>query len=77
MKQKNNKFFSHGYNFLSSDFNSLGKNQARRKKKPLKLNFLNFRKMGNLQFVLRFTLTEPVSPCRVLNHTKFCIFNFC
>lgn len=74
--EQQNKFFNHGYNFLSSNFNSLGKIRQGEKKQPLKLNFLNFRKMDNSQFLLCFTSTEPVSPCHIYSHTKFCIFNF-
>lgn len=44
MEQKNNKFFNHGCNFLSSNFNSLGKNQAREKTPASKAKLLKFQK---------------------------------
>lgn len=55
----------------------LEKSGKGKKYQSLKPNCLSFRKVVDLRFVLCLTLTEPVSPCHICDHTKFCILNFC
>lgn len=74
MEQKNADFFDHVYNFFSSNFNLLGKIRQR-KKNPLKLNFLNFRKMGNLWSVMFLILAELVFPSLIYNRISSFAFS--